>query len=367
MSRILLSGWYGMNNSGDDALLAVTAWGAHRFLNAVTLRATASLIPSFPGSDALIPILVPIARFKGENRLRHLGAALLSNGVIFGGGSVFHSADDMKRQIDLLRFSGSGPRAALGVSVGPFRDTNAERVCAHLLKRLDFVGLRDQESFDLVRSIVPGVRSEKTFDLAPLLARVIAETKKGSADKPRRGIGIALCDFERFTGGDIGKEFTRRANMVKMINQLDPELVGEIVFIDFNGNALYGDRDVHREIASKISPYFKIRHLPYSPDPGHVLETVAGLRVMIAMRLHAAIFGFMARTPTMLLSYHDKCKGWASQIGLPIRYFHDAADFDAATLAGCVTDGLQDSFEEPDMSFEKAEAMSLMNWSWLGD
>lgn len=365
MSRILLAGWYGMQNSGDDALLAVSAWGARRFFKAVTLRATAAQIPLFPGSSALIPVQVPATRFKGENRLRLLWAAARSSGVIFGGGSVFHSTDDMKRMLELLRFSGPGPRAALGVSVGPFRDSRAEAVCTELLKRLDFVGLRDQESFEIVSSISPGVRHAKTFDLAPLLPRMIAVPGK-AASLPRRGIGFALCDYERFVGRDAGLEAQRRDGILDLIERLDPDLVGEIVFIDFNGHACYGDRPVHQEIAARISPRFKVRHVPYTPDPGKVLEIIAGLRCIVAMRLHAAIFSFMARTPTLLLSYHNKCRGWASEIGLPGRYLHESVGFDAAVLAACVMDGLESSFETPNLSVDEAEDLSLLNWSWFG-
>jgi hypothetical protein len=73
--------------------------------------------------------------------------------IVFGGGSIFHTARDLKRKIGLLKLSGKGPHYAVGVSLGPFRDRASEACCAELLKRLSFVGLRDQESVDIVQSM----------------------------------------------------------------------------------------------------------------------------------------------------------------------------------------------------------------------
>jgi|GEM_PF-3216203 len=50
MKNILISGYYGMNNTGDDALLAVTSWGGKRFLKADKIIVTAVQVPLFNGS-----------------------------------------------------------------------------------------------------------------------------------------------------------------------------------------------------------------------------------------------------------------------------------------------------------------------------
>lgn len=353
-----------MENTGDNALLAVAAWGARRFLKADIVCATAAQVPEFRCSESIRPVFVPKVRFKGENRLRLYSNAILSGQIIFGGGSNFFSAEDMKKKINLIKLSGKGPHAAVGVSLGPFIDVKAERACAGLLNNLSYVGLRDKASMDIANSIAPRVFVEKTFDLSPLLPSSAGlDTEKPGFTSVRKGIGLALCNYERFTGGDVRREALRREKIIGLFEHLDPD-DGEIVFIDFNGHHYYGDKELHSDIVQKIGRRFKVRHLPYSPDPIAVLREVAGLRAIIAMRLHAAIFGYMTQTPTVMLSYHPKCLGWAAEIGMPSELVLDSSVFDVNQLVSIVKDVITGSADKPALQIKEAERLAMKNWEW---
>lgn len=354
-----------MMNTGDDALLAAACWGARKFLNADRIWATAPTVPLIDGAELIRPVYIHSPRFQGENGLRAYARALCVDNVVFGGGSVFHTARDMKSKIKFLKLAGRGPHVAVGVGVGPFASKEDEQACAELLKRLDFVGLRDRESLNVVKAIAPDVRSVKTFDLAPLLLRIadIAGNTR-IVRSPRRGIGLALCDYERYVGGDTTREVARREKIRKFLELLVPEIAEELVLIDFNGHPYYGDRRLHEEIANYAAGRFRVRHVPYVADPLSALREIASLRAMVAMRLHAAVFAFLAETPTIILSYHPKCLGWAEDVGMNRDLIFDSVVFDPEQLAYVVHRGVEGDTPAPALSPAEAEGFALQNWTW---
>lgn len=332
----MLNGYYGFQNTGDDALLAAAVLGARWAYGAgITLTARASTIPTFPGSRLVRAAYPTAQRWRGERRVRLWLEAFRSRAILFGGGSVFHSRDGLEKVEHLLRLAGRGPHLGAGVSIGPFRSAADEQACARVLRRLTFLGLRDVKSTEIAKALAPGVPSELTFDLAPLL--LVLDRDRRVPGEGRRGLGLALCDHERFTNGDLRREAARRERLGSVLRALDRDLVEEIVLIDFNGHPHKGDSRIHTEIRTMAEQAgIPTRLVPYDPRPLEVLRTIAGLRAMLAMRLHAAVFGYLVETPTVMLAYHPKCQGWAEQVGISDPLIHDSVDFDPVQLAAAV-------------------------------
>ncbi|AWJ93121.1 hypothetical protein Sp245p_25160 (plasmid) [Azospirillum baldaniorum] len=363
MTDTFLAGYYGMRNSGDDALLAVTIWGARHFLGAEKLVASGARLPVLPGLDGVRGLYRcgDETRDHGrlvrmERRLRSFLGGLASRRVIFGGGSVFHTHGDLRDKIMLMRGAGAQGHLALGVGIGPFRDSRAEKTCGELLKRLSFVGVRDEESLRIARSIAPEANVKKTFDLAPLLGSALDIAPPDPASE-RRGIGIALCKDE--LGSDRDQRIVER--VAQAILRLPDGITDEVVLIDFNGHGLHGDAPLHSRLAERLQNLVPIRHLPYDPNPSNVMRTIGGLKAIVAMRLHAAVFGFLADTPTTLLSYHPKCDGWARDIGLPAKMVHDCEDLAPASLALSIEGAVQGG-ARPRLSREMARDAAMLNW-----
>lgn len=338
MRRVLISGFYGESNSGDDALLAASTWGARRAFGAdVALAATAAWIPRFPGSDAVRPTVRSSQRFRGEERLRRAWTALRAHSFVFGGGSVFHTAEQLDRLRRLLALSGPGPHLAAGVSLGPFGAVADERACARLLRQLRFVGLRDRASAAIAAALAPDVESRLTFDLAPLVLHLVAPAPAPAA---RRGVGLALCENERRR--DPARDARRRERLVALACALSRRLDDELVLLDFNGAGDWGDHPVHAEVSARArAAGARVRHRAYDPRPLEVLREVASLRGIVTMRLHAAVFAYLASTPTVMLSYHPKCGGWSEQIGLPARLVHDSTAFEPDVVADALVGAVE--------------------------
>jgi polysaccharide pyruvyl transferase WcaK-like protein len=236
--------------------------------------------------------------------------------IVFGGGSNFHSAktiDEFRRRIER---AGPADHAALGVGIGPFRDTAAARACGHLLERFAFVGVRDRESYDRAREIAPKARIELTFDLAPLLTEAVGKTV--AQQERRAGIGIALCNDRDFAGHLSAVTRARLDALAEALKlSWSDGAIDELVLLDFNSHPRKGDVVVHAYLTSRLPQVVPVRHITYRSDPLAVMTTIAKLRGIVAMRLHSAIFAFCTATPALILAYHEKCLGWAESVSAP--------------------------------------------------
>jgi polysaccharide pyruvyl transferase WcaK-like protein len=303
MNKALIVGWYGMKNTGDDALFAVSSWGVKKFHSAQRIVATAQSVPVLPEGIQVKPVQSAQQYFKGQNRLRRYLAAQCSNQVIFGGGSVFQTASDIRDKITMMKLAGRNGHCAVGVGLGPFKDSAAEQACSEAIKHMDFIGVRDEASFDIARSLVPGAPVIKTFDLAPLIFDAFEFEKPIKRKKNnKKSIGLALCPFESIYGGADDAERLRIQKIVTALSQLDPAEISELVFIDFNGHPYFGDTKVHREIAALLKGKFATRCVSYSPDLRNSLNEIAQLDTILAKRLHAAVFSYLVETPTIVMS-----------------------------------------------------------------
>lgn len=356
MRKILLSGYYGECNTGDDALFASSAFGCSRFLQSDHILATADKLPVLERDLPISPLYVHQEKIKSENLLRLQYHALTSDSIVFGGGSVFHSTDKLTRDADLIDLCRGNSAVAIGVSFGPFRDSGAEKACKHFIDKLSYIGVRDEDSFQIVKSLAPNSNVEKTFDLAPLYPFMPKNPRK------RRGLAISLCHYERYIGSNIEIEKVRFEKILNVLNRLTKEDVEELIFIDFNGHWLFGDTGIHDEMIGRLTNDIPVTRIPYNDNPTTVLNLISTCKGLVGMRLHSCVFGYMTETPTVILSYHPKCLGWAEQIGANPQFTIDSTDFEEERLQVAIMKILYEKFHSPILSLPGAQKLALKNW-----
>ncbi|WP_075187212.1 polysaccharide pyruvyl transferase family protein [Teredinibacter haidensis] len=356
--RAFLCGYYGMKNSGDDALLLATAWGAKKFLGNSRFAINSPVDLSIPGLGEFPPSLKPEQSFRGENRLRQYRASLASNRVIFGGGSVLHNAHDIGIKRHMIKLSGRKKALALGIGIGPFRNKEAENACAKLLDECAFVGVRDRESLDIANSIAPAANVELTFDLAPLL---LAHNFYPLPASQREGIAVCLCPNERFSGNLMAEQNRLKALAASLL-KIHRQTGKRITLLDFNGHPTLGDTQVHQELLQQLPSGVVAEHIHYNPNPLTVVHTLSRFELVIGMRLHAAILAFIVDTPVISLNYHSKCYGWCKQIGMAENLQFNSSHIDPERLTASVIQGLDKGFPKPVLNRKDAFDLALNNW-----
>lgn len=362
-----LVGYYGMLNSGDDALMLAASMGCQRYLHLKQLSISGYRPVILPSIKAKIANLADPQRFPGENRLRHYWHALGQDAVVFGGGSVLHTAQDINIKRSLVRMTGRG--YALGVGLGPFQSIAAEKSCTAFLNACEFVGVRDEKSLALARALAPDANVKMTFDLAPLLLE--HPQLSISTTQQRQGICVCLCPRERLQGRPQD-ELARLQSLAAALTQVARVTGEKITLLDFNGHKGLGDQIVHQQLRALLPPDLDVLHIAYQNNPLRVMQMLAGFKLVLGMRLHASILAFLVDTPVISLNYHDKCDGWCKQVGLASKLqFHCyrssssavTSVLDYKALAEVMIQGLEQGFEKPLLT--KTEALNLTKLNWV--
>lgn len=352
-------GYYGMQNTGDDALLYAARWASHHLLSSkrnLVSSASDSISEEFGNIKA-----IPEGLFRGHQRLSHYKNALQSEKIIFGGGSVLHTETDIQFKRHLIALAGRKQSRCVGVGLGPFTSLGAEKACAQFLSECGFIGVRDQQSYDIAKYLCPEANVKLTFDLAPAM---LCHEQNKLVEIERSGIMFNFCQqaIDAFGNVDEKIELKRIQSAVESIEKTWLETGEPIYLVDFNGHSRFSDYQVHHKIIEQLSVLIPVTHVTYDPNPFRVLQRIAGFKASVCMRLHASIMSFMANTPSISINYHNKCKSWSGQIGMAKEYQFDALEVCSDKLSNALIKGIGTQFALPHMTTQEAIDATLLNW-----
>lgn len=284
--RVQAVGYYGMGNYGDDLFRAVVARHAPSLWPGATVRTWA---PQRPGLNARGGVVGQAARLAGATA----GAAWADTFALCGG-SVLHEVTGVQRLRSRLksvrRFE------ALGVSVGPFPADPGP-----VLRFLD--------SFDRV------------------VVRDPASRARAGRDYPVGGDLAALCDDLRPHGPRSGKIVvcpSRDAQVdapeiARQVLSSLPDRDMPVAVLALNYHPEKGDETLSHEVARLL----REQRCTHVRTPTYRVLGQRGVASMLAsasavwtQRLHAGIVAYLVGTPFLIVSHHDKCRDFASDIGL---------------------------------------------------
>lgn len=357
-----LVGYYGMKNSGDDALMYATAWAAKNLLDCQ--KNIVGLYGDY-NRDTLTDSVLPLhfdQKFPGQNRLLQYKTAIQSKRIIFGGGSVLHSETDINQKRHLMALSNAKKSLAVGVGIGPFNSTGAEKACANFLNECGSIGVRDEASLDVAQCIAPNANVHKTFDLAPLL---LSSKDYSVQSNARSGIALTLCSvaIDAMGNTDKGQEQARFDKLAELITTLYAKTGEPITLVEFNGHRVLGDWHINNSILKRLHPSIPVTVKHYEPNPLTVLNDLSGYKAILSMRLHGSILGYLANTPVFSINYHRKCKGWCDDINMPEDYQIDLFNLNVQNIVKNISQGITRGFQQSTLTVESALKNSLANWS----
>lgn len=367
-SELLFTGYYGQLNTGDDAFIEVASWGAEKYwqkTNNIFLAKQESL-PIINKKIKGYPFNIP-KTYHLQNRL------LLSstNYLISAGGSTIHSelaANNIKRLAVESKKKGSKIKiGGIGVSVGPFKTLVDEKATIEYLKNIDFLAVRDQESFDFMSSIEVPYETVNAFDLAALLPNIYGINKPQTNFSTKKVIGISVCPYESITNtAKIGNEHKRNKKMVELLKILDKEENIHFKFFVINGHARVGDQKLTRETIANVLPH-SYEIIPYTQKTHIVWNEIATCDFVISTRLHAAIFACFSNIPFMLNEYHRKCSDFLDNIDYEVKYRMFDSEYDPREKAKSIIEILngKSTYNYPTKTDEMTKKSEL-NFTGIG-
>jgi polysaccharide pyruvyl transferase CsaB len=288
--RLLFSGYYGLGNAGDEAVLAAST----SLFRARQPELELTALSSSPNSTRTE------FGIKSVARMRPAALAAIRHCDLFlsGGGSLLQDRTSLKSLIyyllllDYARRSGKRTMV-FAQGIGPLIRPAARRWTAKVLSRVDAITVRDVESADLLRSIGvagPGapeieVTADPVFALEPAITERVT-----AAALQRPSLGVSLRPWDR----------------VERI--LDPLAEALSYFegeLSLQAWPLQPDQDtaVCEALAARL-PAVQVMRSKLSP--AEWMGLAGWTDVVIGMRLHALIFAAARAVPVVGISYDPK-------------------------------------------------------------
>jgi len=346
-SRVLVSGYYGFGNAGDEAILA-------------------GLVASFrqlaPEAELLVLSGDPQATtaehgVKAAPRGLRSAFSRLQESDLFisGGGGLLQDATSWRSplyylaMIELALASGV-PVACIGHSIGPLRRPWVRRLVRKTLSRVGVLGVRDDLSLAALKEL--GVTREVTVtaDLAFALMPPAPEEsaaawrKAGLEQHERRSVCLAL---RQSPTGETGHLVS---GLVASIGEACRELRLRPVLVPMQRAQ---DLAIADEIAAHMAvPVEVVRQALTARE---ILALIGRCDLVVAMRLHALIFAAICRVPMVAVSYDPKVDGLMESLGLPVAARVEA--FDQQALRGAMLSAVRAREENTPPWHSRVEAM----------
>lgn len=318
----LVVGYYGMRNVGDNAFCVVLDWALARYWGTADPVFAAPPLVDLPASragmsQALFESLHPLSR--AGKLLTKAGLLSGSTMLLFGGGSVFRDMgpfSEKKVFAAWSRMSGR-PIAAVGVSVGPFVSSAAQRRLAAMLEHVAYIGVRDAASVHRLREVGYGGLLVPAGDLAGLLPEALGDVPPAQdghvPGRFRLGVTLLGSDTDLGEAGQRRREETLIAGIRSFV---DAEPVDVTIFV-FNTHPLRGDVGPSDRLRAALGSRCNLRTVSADEGVRAVWSEMRACDAGLHLRMHGGIFSYLAGMPFALVPYHRKCGDFLEEIGQP--------------------------------------------------
>ena len=309
MSKIVISGYYGFNNAGDEALLTAILAS----LRAVEPKADITVISGNPGNTIAKHQVKSLYRFAAVRLLRAIGEADL---VISGGGSLLQDVTSMRSLLYYLSIIAAakwkGRKVMLfAQGIGPIRNRFMRVLTRMVVNKADLITVRDRDSAEeLERMGVSAVKVDVTADPVLMLnpeSRVAGKTilKEAGLDpyKPIIGVSVRVWpDNQRCL-----------KQLAAALGTLSEKYNAQIAILPLQVSMDLKDSQLLQSYLPDIRNKVALLQGDYSTE--EFLSIIGSFRLLIGMRLHSLIFAAVMKVPLMAISYDPKVDSFLKAIG----------------------------------------------------
>ncbi len=304
---VIISGYYGFENIGDDSLLTSIIAGIRERVP----EARVTVLAKRPKRLAKICGVRTINRFNLPRIAFEMRRAKL---LISGGGSLLQDGTSKKSLYYYVCIMKMAKRMNLKLmlysnGLGPLRSEYGKKATADILSEADYVSLREKESMLLARELskdsCPSLTADPAFLIEPACDQWLLHIMKREEISGKFFV-VSIKDGNNFdgmaTGGRTVDMFAEEIGRVAKKYEMTP------IFVP-----MYPSRDteITELLAHKCGCGKIIRGLTAS----ELLGLLKRAEFVIGTRLHMLIFAASAGVPMLGISYDPKINGFMSYIG----------------------------------------------------
>ena len=328
LSDILISGYYGFKNSGDDALLLAIVRDLKKYKSDVKVE----VLSKTPKETAEIYGVKAINRM---NPFAVFGAIVRCRLLLSGGGTLIQDGTSTKSLLYYLTIIKTahffGKKVMLySNGIGPLRDEH-KKITKKVLNKADVITLRDEASLRELKAL--GVDKPETVLTADPAFDIACGT---NADELLNGLGI--MKGEKYVCVSIrnrkNKEDGFCAETAKTMDYLVQKYGYKILFLP-----MQPEKD--GKITKKIQKMMKEESVCLERKNGisDITAVISKAEFCIGMRLHSLIYAVGAGVPAIGLVYDAKVAGFMDYINQ--RYYLDADGLTAEKLIAMSNDCIE--------------------------
>ena len=305
MYKILISGYYGFHNIGDEAVLRCVVERVYGSMEDVEM----TILSNDPADTREKYGVRSIPRMQP---FRVLGAILRTDMLISGGGSLLQ---DVTGRFSILYYLAIIALALLlgkkvciySQGIGPINGRFNRWLTAFLLKRTHSIAVRDAGSAELLTTI--GVPPEYiTVTADPVLWLTEADPKRGA--EILSSIGVTRQEGRLLVGWALKAGPPEFLNQVeRSIRHLRAHYNIDSVLIPFHYEQ---DAPVIRALSERLGA--EAYYLTDKLLIDEMLSLTGNLDILIGVRLHSLIYAAVSGVPSLGISYDPKIDAFLSSI-----------------------------------------------------
>ena len=318
LKPIMISGYYGFGNCGDEAILMAMIQGFSNYIS----KEKIIVLSNKPEKTKLLYQVKAIHRLKFFpiiSSLKHSGI------FISGGGGLLQ--DVSGKGFSVIYYLGliilarlfNIPTVVYGQGIGPIKNNINKILIRWAFKKVNLIIVRDKQSKIFLEKL--GILSKNVVvnaDTAFLIKEkeITNEMKKkyglersSSRTENTLRIGIVLRNCK-----DIAIDYDKKIlQFARIADYLIEKKQADVFFIPFQ---LDIDISIIKDIVQRMKfPKAKIIEEELTPDL--VLSLISKLSIIIGMRLHSIIFATLVAKPFIAIDYDPKVSNYVQSLNLP--------------------------------------------------
>ncbi|MFC2061961.1 polysaccharide pyruvyl transferase CsaB [Elusimicrobiota bacterium] len=296
-SKVILSGYYGYNNAGDELILDSILNGFKKY---------------FPDTEVNVLMRGGKSRENSGNvRFLHrydpvsiLVNLINSDALILGGGGLIQDHSGiltvyyyyMLMALAKILFK---KLIVFNQGIGPIKSRFNLFIARILFKKADFIAVRDEYSKEYMQWLI-GDDKDIILGADPVFTDISVHKKE--AGKEMRRIGVSVRKWKNYRVED------KLAVIVKKLKAKGEECFNIPFHRDYDGINIEGVEEINWE------------------HPRQIWQIFSGLDGLIGMRLHSLIIGVLCGLPVVGISYDPKVTSFCGFMGIPCHEVDNISD-----------------------------------------
>ncbi len=306
---VLMSGYYGFNNSGDEAILLAI----HDNIEKMGDNINISVLSNNPRETrAKYGIEDVVYRFSLTDVIR---AIRKCDVLISGGGSLLQDSTSTRSLMYYLSIIVAAKFFRKKImlyanGIGPVSKKLNRRIVKLVVNKADLITLREENSFEELRSM--GVKNKNAFVTAdPVFTMDGISREKAMAIMEKQGIptdkpiaGVSVRNWKKIDG--FVDDFARLCDEV---------------YEKYNRNIVFIVMHVPNDITISEIVQKKMKHPSYilkeAYSPYEVMGIISCMDFVLSMRLHTLIFAARQKVPLVGFIYDPKIEYYIEKLCMP--------------------------------------------------